>query len=362
VFSSREAQCGIRRNGQTFRAPHSAFRIRGGGTTLKHILVVGGAGYIGSQTAKLLLKRGYVPVVLDNLMRGHRAAAKYGPFYEGSMTDASLLHKIFSDYAIAAVMHFAAFCYVGESMDEPAMYYQNNVANTLALLEVMVEKNIGNFIFSSSCSIYGEPEAIPITEDQPRRPMSPYGRTKLIVEQILDDFQRAYGLESVCLRYFNAAGADRDGELGEEHDPETHLIPVVLKTALGQHPHVNIFGDDYPTPDGTCIRDYIHVEDLADAHLLALERLLAGFPSTKYNLGNARGYSVKQVIEIARQVTGGDIPAKVVERRAGDPAVLVASSAKANKELGWQAQMPDLETIMKTAWNWHKKNPNGYSP
>ncbi len=329
---------------------------------MKNILVVGGAGYIGSQTAKLLAKRGYVPIVLDNLVRGHRRTVNFGPFFEGSMIDADLLHKIFSDYAISAVMHFAAFCYVGESTDNPAMYYQNNVANTLALLEVMVERGIGNFIFSSSCSIYGEPDETPITEDQPKRPMSPYGRTKLMVEHILDDFRTAYGLESVCLRYFNAAGADSDGEMGEEHNPETHLIPVVLKTALGQHPHVNIFGDDYPTPDGTCIRDYIHVEDLTEAHLLALEKLLAGSPSTKYNLGNAKGYSVKQVIEIAGRITGRDIPVKIVERRAGDPAVLIASSAKANEELGWKAQVPDLETIMETAWNWHKNNPHGYSP
>jgi len=327
---------------------------------VKNILVVGGAGYIGSHTAKLLSKRGYVPIVLDNLVRGHRGAANYGPFFEGSMADSGLLHKIFLEYDIAAVMHFAAFCYVGESMEAPAMYYQNNVANTLALLEVMVERDIGNFIFSSSCSIYGEPDETPITENQPCRPMTPYGRTKLIVEQILDDFGRAYGLESVCLRYFNAAGADSDGKLGEAHDPETHLIPVVLKAALGQQPHVNVFGDDYPTQDGTCIRDYIHVEDLAEAHRLALKRLLAGRPSAKYNLGNTKGYSVKQVIEIARQVTGREIPERVVERRAGDPAVLVASSTKAHGELGWKAKTPDLETIMETAWNWHRNHPNGY--
>jgi len=327
---------------------------------LKNILVVGGAGYIGSHTSKLLAKRGYVPVVLDNLVRGHRRAANFGPFVEGSMTDTDLLHKTFSDYPISAVMHFAAFAYVGESMDNPAMYYQNNVANTLSLLEVMVERNIGNFIFSSSCSIYGEPDETPITEDQSKRPMSPYGRSKLMVEQILDDFEWAYGLKSVCLRYFNAAGADSDGELGEEHDPETHLIPVVLKTALGQHPHVNIFGDDYPTPDGTGIRDYIHVEDLTEAHVLALEKLLSGSPSAKYNLGNARGYSVKQVIETAERISGREIRVKIVARRAGDPAVLIASSAKANEELGWRAQMPDLETIMESAWNWHKNNPHGY--
>ena len=327
---------------------------------MKHILVVGGAGYIGSHTSKLLAKRGYVPVVLDNLIRGHRRAVKFGPFVEGSMTNADLVRKIFSDYPVSAVMHFAAFAYVGESMDNPAMYYQNNVANTLTLLEIMVERNVNHFIFSSSCSIYGEPDETPITEDQPKRPMSPYGRSKLMVEHILDDFEWAYGLKSVCLRYFNAAGADSDGELGEEHDPETHLIPVVLKTALGKHPHVNIFGDDYPTPDGTGIRDYIHVEDLTEAHVLALEKLLAGAPSAKYNLGTERGYSVKQVIATAERIAGREIPVKIVERRTGDPAVLIASSKKANEELGWKAQMPDLEAIMESAWNWHRNHPDGY--
>jgi UDP-glucose-4-epimerase GalE len=327
---------------------------------LKHILVVGGAGYIGSHTCKLLAKRGYVPVVLDNLVRGHRRAANFGPFVEGSTTDRDLLHKIFSDYAISTVMHFAAFAYVGESMDHPAMYYQNNVANTITLLEAMVDSNINNFIFSSSCSIYGEPDEIPITEDQPKRPMSPYGRSKLMVEHILDDFDWAYGLKSICLRYFNAAGADSDGELGEEHDPETHLIPVVLKTALGQRPQVSIFGNDFPTPDGTGIRDYIHVEDLTEAHVLALEKLLSGSPSVKYNLGTERGYSVKQVIETARQVSGKEIPVKTMPRRAGDPAVLIASSAKAKKELSWEAKMPALETIVESAWNWHKNHPDGY--
>ena len=327
---------------------------------MKNILVVGGAGYIGSHMAKYLSKKGYMPVVLDNLVLGHRRAVKYGPFFEGSMNDSSLLEKIFSEYPISAVMHFAAFCYVGESVEEPARYYQNNVANTLTLLEVMVEKKIGNFIFSSSCASYGEPVEIPMTEDHPQKPISPYGRTKLMVEQILDDFKEAYRLESVCLRYFNAAGADPGGELGEDHNPETHLIPLILKTALGQRPRVDIFGDDYPTPDGTCIRDYIHIEDLAQAHLLALERLLAGLPGGQYNLGNAEGYSVKQVIEIARRVTGKEIPTRVVERRSGDPAVLISSSQKAIKDLGWRPQFPDLETIVETAWTWHKNNPNGY--
>lgn len=327
---------------------------------MKNILIVGGAGYIGSHMAKYLSARDYMPIVLDNLVYGHRGAVRYGPFFEGSMNDLSLLQEIFSGYPISAVMHFAAFCYVGESVEDPAKYYQNNVANTLDLLEVMVERSVGNFIFSSSCASYGEPLEMPITEDHPQKPISPYGRTKLMVEQILDDFKRAYGLESVCLRYFNAAGADPEGELGEDHNPETHLIPLVLKTALGQRPRIDIFGDDYPTPDGTCIRDYIHIEDLAQAHLLALERLLAGLPGGQYNLGNAKGYSVKQVIEIARRVTGKEIPTRVIERRPGDPAVLISSSQKAINHLGWRPEFPDLEPIVETAWAWHKKNPNGY--
>lgn len=327
---------------------------------MKNILVVGGAGYIGSHMCKHLFKRGYHPIVLDNLVYGHRQAVRWGPFFKGSMSDSDLLRKIFSDHPIAAVMHFAAFCYVGESIIEPARYYQNNVANTIALLEIMVEKKVPNFIFSSSCATYGEPVAIPIHEDHPLKPISPYGRTKLMVEQILEDFRGAYGLGSVSLRYFNAAGAHPDGELGEDHNPETHLIPLVLQTALGKRPHINIFGDDYPTEDGTCIRDYIHVEDLARAHLLALERLLNGLPGGQYNLGNGEGCSVKEVIEIARNITGKPIPARVVERRTGDPAVLVSSSKKAIRELGWRPQLPELETIIETAWNWHRSNPNGY--
>ena len=327
---------------------------------MKNILIVGGAGYIGSHMAKYLSTRNYRPIVLDNLVYGHREAVKYGPFFEGSMNDSSLLQEIFSGYPISAVMHFAAFCYVGESVEDPAKYYQNNVANTLDLLEVMIEKNVGNFIFSSSCASYGEPLEMPITEEHPQKPISPYGRTKLMVEEILDDFKEAYGLQSVSLRYFNAAGADPEGELGEDHNPETHLIPLVLKTALGQRPCIDIFGDDYPTSDGTCIRDYIHIEDLAQAHLLALERLLAGRPGGQYNLGNAKGYSVKQVIEIARSITGKEIPTRVIERRPGDPAVLISSSQKAINHLGWKPEFPDLETIVETAWAWHKKNPNGY--
>lgn len=325
-----------------------------------NILVVGGAGYIGSCMSKQLAKHGYIPVVLDNLVCGHREAVKYGPFFEGSMNDRRLLKEIFSDHPISAVMHFAAFCYVGESVENPAKYYRNNISNTLALLEMMLKEEIDKFIFSSSCSIYGEPAEIPITEQHPKQPINPYGRTKWIVEQMLQDFEHAYGLKSISLRYFNAAGADSDGELGEDHEPETHLIPLVLKTALGQRSHVNIFGGDYLTPDGTCIRDYIHIEDLAEAHMLALERLLSGRPGGVYNLGSTEGHSVKQVIDTAQRVTGKKIPTRVVDRRPGDPAVLVSSSEKASKDLGWKPRCPELGSIIETAWRWHRAHPHGY--
>ena len=328
---------------------------------MKNILVVGGAGYIGSHMCKYLANNGYTPIAFDNLVYGHRQAVKYGPFIEGSIGDSKLLRDVFSEYQIAAVMHFAAFCYVGESVTEPTKYYRNNVANTLNLLEAMVEKNVNNFIFSSSCATYGEPVEIPITERHPQNPINPYGRTKLMVEQILDDFKDAYGLNSVCLRYFNAAGADPDGELGEDHKPETHLIPLVLQTVLGQRAAINIFGDDYHTRDGTCIRDYIHINDLAQAHFLALEKLLNGQPGGKYNLGNGNGYSVREVIKVARNITGKPIPSKIVERRPGDPAVLIGSSDKAVKELGWKPRFPNLDTIIETAWKWHRDHPEGYA-
>ena len=326
----------------------------------KNILVVGGAGYIGSSMSKHLAKHGFTPIVLDNLVYGHKEAVKYGPFYEGSMSDRKLLDKLFADHPVSAVMHFAAYCYVGESATEPAKYYENNIANTLTLLEAMRQKEIDKFIFSSSCSIYGEPVEVPITEDHPKNPINPYGRTKLVVEQMLQDFESAYGLKTMSLRYFNAAGADPDGELGEDHDPETHLIPLVLKTALGQRTQVDIFGDDYPTADGTCVRDYIHIEDLCQAHMLALERLLSDSPGGAYNLGNEKGHSVKEVIDAARRISGKEIPAAVVNRRPGDPAVLVSSSEKATKDLGWKPEYPDLETIVETAWAWHRENPDGY--
>ena len=327
---------------------------------MKDILVIGGAGYIGSYMCKYLAKHGYNPIVFDNLIYGHRQTVKWGPFIKGSMSDSNLLREIFEKYQIVAVMHFAAFCYVGESVTEPAKYYRNNVSDTINLLQIMIEKKISNFIFSSTCATYGEPVEIPITENHPQNPINPYGKSKLMVEQILDDFRNAYGLQSVSLRYFNAAGADPEGELGEDHRPETHIIPLVLQTPLGQRETINIFGDDYQTKDGTCIRDYIHIADLAQAHLLALERLLNGFDGERYNLGNGDGYSVKEVIEVARQVTGKQIPLKIVERRPGDPAVLIGSSEKIVNELGWKPQFADLNTIIETAWKWHKSHPDGY--
>ncbi len=325
------------------------------------ILVVGGAGYIGAHMCKLLAQKGYHPVVLDNLARGHKAALKWGSFVEGSMADGAILKKIFATYHIDAVMHFAAFCYVGESVENPCIYYRNNVAHTINLLSLMVEAKISNFIFSSSCATYGEPLEIPISETHPQNPINPYGRSKLMVEQVLDDLRPAYGFESISLRYFNAAGADPDGELGEDHRPETHLIPLVLQTALGLKQSVQIFGDDYATEDGTCIRDYIHINDLAQAHLLALEHLLSGARGGAYNLGNGDGYSVRQVIQTARRVTGKPIPIQNSPRRSGDPAVLVGSSTKIRRQWGWQPKFPNLLSIIETAWEWHRNHPNGFT-
>jgi len=325
-----------------------------------NILIAGGAGYIGSHMCKYLYQKGFTPIVLDNLIYGHREAVRWGPFYKGNIQDKNLLSRLFLKHEIEAVMHFAAFAYVGESVIDPEKYYENNVAATISLLEVMKENSIRDFIFSSSCATYGEPVNIPISEDHPQIPINPYGRTKLMVEQILDDYHTAYGISYVSLRYFNAAGADPDGEIGEDHNPETHLIPLVLQTALGQMDEISVFGDDYPTEDGTCIRDYIHVNDLAQAHLLALEGLLNNRVGGKYNLGNGDGNSVKQVIDVARKVTGRNIPSKIVERRAGDPAILIGSSEKAINELGWKPQLADLPTIIETAWRWHKEHPDGY--
>jgi len=324
------------------------------------ILVTGGAGYIGSHMCKYLSRNGYRPVVLDNLSRGHQQAVKWGPFFQGNVSDGQLLDHIFSSHDIKAVMHFAAFISVGESVGQPGMYYSNNVAETIGLLNKVAEHDVQNFIFSSSAAIFGEPIQDALTETHPVKPINPYGRGKLIVENIIRDFEYAHGLNSVCLRYFNAAGADPDGEIGEDHRPETHIIPLILQTALGLRDEIVVFGDDYPTKDGTCIRDYIHIDDLAQAHLRALERLLQGKGSEGYNIGNGNGYSVKEVIEVARRISGKSIPDHIGERREGDAAVLISSSEKAVKELGWKPRYADLESIVETAWNWHRKNPNGF--
>jgi UDP-glucose-4-epimerase len=326
-----------------------------------NVLVTGGAGYIGSHTVKALVEAGHHVVVFDDLSTGHRASVAGVPFVQGDVTRREDLLDALKRYSIDAVMHFAAKSLVGESMQDPAKYYVNNVAGGVTLLEALREAGVETIIFSSTAAVYGEPESIPIPEEHPLRPTSVYGRTKLMFEQMLEDYRRVYGLRYAALRYFNAAGADPGGQIGEDHDPETHLIPIVLQAALGQREAVTIFGTDYDTPDGTCIRDYIHVTDLADAHVLALEALKAGGPGGVYNLGNGNGFSVRQVIEAAERVVGAKIPVKEGDRRAGDPAVLVASSEKARRELGWKPRFTDLDEIVRTAWQWHRSHPNGYA-
>ncbi len=323
--------------------------------TSKTILVVGGAGYIGAHMVRQLFKNRCEVVILDNLSTGSRKLIQGDAFIQGSLGDRSLLDKVFNAHAFDAVMHFAAFSQVGESMHQPLTYYRNNLAETVALLEAMLRHGVKRFIFSSTAAVYGEPVATPITEDHPCLPTNPYGNTKLAVERMLADCDAAYGLKYTALRYFNAAGADDSSEIGELHDPETHLIPIVLKAADGQIAHIQIFGTDYPTTDGTCIRDYVHVNDLAQAHLLALDALLDGGKSAIYNLGSSNGYSVKEVIGKAQGVTGKKIPVVEASRRAGDPAILVASSEKITRELGWRPVYDDLETIIQTAWDWHVK-------
>jgi len=319
------------------------------------ILVVGGAGYIGSHMVLDLLRADYPVVTLDNLSRGHRELLPGGEFIEGDLGNPADLEAVFSQYPVRAVMHFAAHSQVGESVDEPLMYYRNNVANTIGLLECMQRAGVRHFIFSSTAAVYGEPERVPIPEDHPREPTNPYGATKLAVERLLVDLGPACGLSWSVLRYFNAAGADASGRLGERHEPETHLIPLVLQVANGQRTGIRIFGDDYPTPDGTCLRDYVHVSDLTRAHLLALEALLAGSGNSIYNLGNSTGYSVREVIEAARRITGHPIPTDVASRRAGDPAILVADSSRVRTELGWQPVYEDIDAILRTAWAWHQR-------
>ncbi len=324
------------------------------------VLVTGGAGYIGSHAVAALLEEGKEVVVIDNLQQGFKKALLGGKFYEGDIRDSPFLKNIFEQNTIEAVIHFAANSLVGESMQNPGKYYHNNVYGTLNLLENMIEFGIKRIVFSSTAATYGEPEAVPIQEQDRTLPTNAYGETKLAMEKMMHWFDIAHGLKYVALRYFNAAGALESGQIGEDHHPETHLIPIILQTALGQRSHISIYGDDYPTKDGTCIRDYLHVMDLADAHLLALDYLIRGGNSDIYNLGSGTGYSVKEVIEAARQVTGKEIPAKLEGRRAGDPAVLIASSEKIKKKLGWNPNRDQIDRIIQDAWQWHKAHPNGY--
>lgn len=325
------------------------------------ILVLGGAGYIGSHAVYQLIDQGFEVVVVDNLQTGHRQAVHpKAAFYQGDIRDRVFLNSVFSQEKIDGVIHFAANSLVGESMVDPLKYYDNNVYGTQILLESMKEAGVKYIVFSSTAATYGEPEAVPITETMPTVPTNTYGETKLAMEKMMKWCEKAFDLKFVALRYFNVAGARNSGEIGEDHDPETHLIPVVLETALGKREHITIFGEDYPTEDGTCIRDYIHVEDLIDAHILALRYLQDGGESNVFNLGSSQGFSVNEIVEMARKVTGKEIPAKVGERRAGDPSVLIASSEKARKVLGWSPSRTNIERIIKDAWQWHSNHPNGY--
>lgn len=317
------------------------------------ILVVGGAGYIGSHINQMLARKGYETVVFDNLVYGHREAVKWGVLEVGDLADGKRLDEIFKKYQIDTVFHFAAYAYVGESVSNPSKYYNNNVANTLHLLDAMLEHHVKNLVFSSTCATYGIPEQMPITEDMEQKPINPYGASKLMIERILSDYHTAYGLNYCCLRYFNAAGADPEGEIGESHDPETHLIPLVLAAAAGDRESIRVFGTDYPTRDGSCIRDYIHVSDLADAHLRAMDYLKKGGESTCMNLGNCVGNSVLEVIAAAREVTGREIPVTLEARRPGDPPVLVGSAEKAGRILGWKPQYGDIRVILEHAWKWY---------
>ena len=323
------------------------------------VLVTGGAGYIGSHTAKALHQAGYRVVVYDNLVAGHREAVKFGEFVEGDVTDAAALGRALHQYRIFAVVHLAGFLDVGESVRDPVRYYRNNVGGALAVMEAMAAETVGYFVFSSTCATYGEPMETPIVEGHPQRPVNSYGETKLAVERALPHFERAYGMHSISLRYFNAAGADPDGQLGEDHSPEIHLIPRAIDASTGG-PRLEIFGDDYPTPDGTCLRDYVHVSDLADAHVRALEALVETDRSGAYNLGSGRAHSVRDVMAHVERVTGRKVPATSAPRRPGDPAVLHAAAQKAHDELHWKPRYSDLDTIVSTAWNWHRAHPHGY--
>ena len=325
------------------------------------ILVTGGAGYIGSHTVRELRERGMDVVVYDNLSTGHIESIGDTPFVKGDLFDVELLRKTFREYGVDSVIHFAAYSLVGESMVNPAKYYHNNVAGTLALLDAMLAENVKYLVFSSSAATYGDCGDGLITENSPQNPTSVYGQTKLMMEQFMQDYDKAYGMKYVALRYFNAAGAHASGEIGEAHNPESHLIPLILQVSNGKREQINIFGDDYPTHDGTCIRDYIHITDLADAHIKALEYLKNGGKSTYYNLGNGNGFSVKEVIDMVEKVVGSPVKKQVVDRRPGDPASLVASSEKIQKELGWKPKYDTLDSIVASAWKWHSTHPDGFN-
>jgi UDP-glucose 4-epimerase len=324
-----------------------------------NILVTGGAGYVGSHAVRLLGRAGHHVWVYDNLCQGHRSACPAEKLIVGDLHDRPKLAAAMQQHAIEAVMHFAAFALVGESVADPSKYYENNVLGSWSLLEAMRAAGVKRFILSSTTATYGAPKRIPITEDEPQQPINPYGYSKLVVERMLDDYAHAYGLGFAALRYFNAAGASPEGGIGEDHTPESHLIPIVLQVALGQRERITVFGDDYPTPDGTCIRDYVHVDDLGHAHIRALERLEPG-KGMKLNLGTGRGYSVRQVIDACRQVTGHSIPETIGARRPGDPPELVADATRAREQLGWQPRYVDIESIVQTAWRWHQSHPRGY--
>lgn len=325
------------------------------------ILVSGGAGYIGSQTVKTLLERKFKVIILDSLVTGYREAIpSQASFYEGDINDSELIGRIVNNHQVDAVIHFAARSLVGESMLKPDLYFYENTAKTNRFVSTLLQKGVNKIVFSSTAATYGLPEVVPIPEASKTVPINPYGASKLMIEQSFYWLEQAYGLKWIALRYFNAAGASLDGSIGEDHNPETHLIPLVLKTALGQRESISVFGSDYNTPDGTCIRDYIHVMDLAEVHILALEALAKGTAGGTYNVGTGSGYSVREVIEMAKKVTGLDIPVIDAPRRAGDPDILVAKADKIEKLFGWKAQYSDLETIISTAWNWHKGHPHGY--
>ncbi len=327
------------------------------GSSMIPVLVTGGAGYIGSHVCKALAQSGYCPVTFDNLSRGHRQAVKWGPFEQGDLRDLTRLRQVIRTHQPVAVMHFAAFTDVGESTQNPLLYYKNNVGGSITLIEAMVESRILHMVFSSSCTVYGKPTVIPLTEAHPIAPISPYGKSKAIIEDILSACDQAHSMRSISLRYFNAAGADPDGDIGENHQPETHLIPNVLKAALGIGDPLRVLGNDYDTPDGTCIRDYIHVTDLAAAHVLALKYLLAGGSSQRLNLSNNQGFSVMEVIEVAQQVTKQSIPFTIGSRRMGDAPCLIGDSSLARQVLGWDPVYADLATIVEHAWRWIQSSP-----